>query len=168
MKRTSTEYDYLTVKYDANGVWKDIDTLDPGTDDGPSDAALKGGYLYLTGKAKQGSYYHVVTEKLDTALNRSWSVTYNAGVSQNDEAVRVKVGVNDTLFVGLNSKYTSADPNVRVVKIYPSGTNISTGSDLDVGGGADDVLSRIWRSMGIIRFISPVGSTRAQQMICSS
>lgn len=124
-KRSSTEWDYFTLKFSPDGKLLKYDSLDPGGVDVPNSMAIQGSNLYITGKSKQGTYYKVTTIKYDiTNLSRGWVKTFSGG-SQNDEGKVVKIGSDGRPYIGVNLKYTSAS-DVGLIRYSLDGSVITS------------------------------------------
>ncbi len=139
-KKSSTEYDYLTLKMNSDGTITRVDTIDPGTVDQSQSISVGGGYLYVTGKSKQGSYYYAETVSYDTStLYRRFLKRYSGG-AQNDQALVVRVGTTGEPFIAGNAKFTSTNPDIFVLK-YSLDGNTTTSSQFDVSGNNKDYLT---------------------------
>src|SRR5713101_1999048 len=99
-KKTASEYNWEIFKYNSSGTRIWFREYDPGTIDTAVKMTVTGGYVYVTGRSKPGTYYAIATLKIDTTsgINATgWPEVYNP--AYNCEVRAVKVGSAGDVFV---------------------------------------------------------------------
>lgn len=138
-KRTSTEDDYLTIKYQQDGTRKNVDLYDPGTEDRANFISYNVGSVAITGKSKQSNYFKIVTAKFDTNnLSNTWRKTLSTS-SQHDEGVVTKIGDDNYVFVGGNYASTAANPKIVIISYNSTGTS-EANSVIDLNATGTDYI----------------------------
>lgn len=118
------DYDYLTVKYDANGrlIWhRQYDS--GGTDDAAASGVDADGNVYVTGSsgdADHGSDF--VTLKYDSEGNEVWARTYDHGA--DDRAVGLVVDAADNVIVTGASDDPESSTDFATVKYDTHGNEL--------------------------------------------
>lgn len=85
----STNYDYVTIKYNTSGVQQWVSTYNSGANDTPRKIALDdSGSAYVTGAASNQSFANedAVTVKYNPAGQQQWVARYNGAANSVDES----------------------------------------------------------------------------------
>jgi len=115
------DWDYLTVKYDANGVEKWVRSYDDG-DSAYGDArsmALESGMIYITGYCKIGLISYALTLKYNGPGYLLWTKRYSISGSGYGRAIAAGSGM---IYVAGYYEYSGQDHNYFIVKYTPLGT----------------------------------------------
>jgi len=143
---SASDEDYVISKYNSAGTRKWTTTWNPGTIDEPASIAVSGGWVYVTGKTKQGSYYTIGTTKLDTTSGnlpqgQGWPEIYPA--TANVVGTVVKIGQAGDVFVA-GTVYNAASPYADYIVLkYPSAggsTYTQYTRDVSLAGSLDTLV----------------------------
>jgi hypothetical protein len=128
--RTTTGYDYLTIKYDSDGsqIWKS--SYISFDDDWASGVAVdKNGNVYVTGRSgSEEEGFNYLTVKYDGEGNRLWERTYDNGGDDRAESIAVDdagcIYVTGWSHNGLDYDYRTikydSDGDIRWEKLFDS------------------------------------------------
>jgi len=124
-KTSSTNTDYIIIKYNANGDRKWVRTYNPGLIDKPTSISVGGGYVYVTGTTQvSGSNKDFATMKIDTTAGADatgWPQTWGTTGSLNDTAVAVRADANGNVFVAGTTFSSSTNADYRILKYASTG-----------------------------------------------
>lgn len=98
----NSSYDFVTIKYNTNGVQDWVRTFDGpgGLDDGANDLAIDtSGNVYVTGFSNSGSSGDVLTIKYNSAGVLQWSAAYDGPNANRDEAYAIDLDDMGNVFV---------------------------------------------------------------------
>ena len=100
---SSADYDYVTIKYDADGnlAWEARHHGGIGADEATGIAVDAAGDVYITGMSQgDGTGFDYLTIKYDSSGNMIWRARYNNGLlNGDDEATAIAVDSTGNVFV---------------------------------------------------------------------
>jgi hypothetical protein len=150
--RTSSEYDYLILKYSSAGVRLSADTLDPGLKDEAFSVSYKGGTymgnLYVTGTQSVGGSERLVTYRFDTTSlgdtlrhansvpghSNYWFKKTFSNSTHDIQGVKAMAATGDVVYIlGRDITSTSA-ADVVVVKYTTLDADAVSSATLNPGG----------------------------------
>ncbi len=112
-----SNYDYVTVKYNASGVQQWARVSDFVDDDRAGKVALDGNNdIYVTGQsdadASANTNYDIVTVKYNSAGTQQWVKTFSGAAGNDDEPNGLTVQSNGTVWV---TGQSDSDPSATVI-----------------------------------------------------
>ncbi len=139
--------DYLTIKYNNNGVQQWVARYDGVSHDADfaNAFALDGdGGVYVTGRSyKSGQMADYVTVKYNNEGIQEWTSRYNGPGNGDDIAYSIAVDVNDNSYVTGASKGSSSNLDYATVKIGSNGSQIWAKRYNGPGNNIDEAHSLI-------------------------
>jgi hypothetical protein len=120
-----TKYDYLTIKYYANGdtAWVRRYNGPSNSNDQAVDLVVDvSGNIYVTGKSQgSGTGYDFTTIKYYPDGSIAWIGRYNGPVNSDDYALALAVEVSGNVYVTGCSYNSGTDFDYATIKYYPNG-----------------------------------------------
>ncbi len=126
-----TDYDYLTIKYDASGAEQWVARYNgPGNDNDEATALVvdKSGSVYATGGSYgSGTDYDYATIKYDTFGTVQWIVQYNGPGNAYDHATAVAIDASLNVYLTGSSFGSSTSEDYATVKYQQIQTGVKSG-----------------------------------------
>ncbi len=125
----SLNTDMITIKYDANGNLKWINSFDGAInriDAGKSIALNIGGEAYVTGFSSIDTVGHhlILTTKIDSAGNTLWTHFYGSDTIATYEGEEIKLINNEIVILGDFARYNATENRYVVLKLNTGGSLI--------------------------------------------
>lgn len=143
---TANKEDYLTIKYNNNGVQQWVARYDGVSHDADFANAFaldNDGGVYVTGRSyKTGQMADYVTVKYNNDGIQQWTSRYNGPGNGDDIAYSIAVDVNYNSFITGTSKAAS-NTDYATVKISPAGAQVWAQRYNGPGNGIDEAHSLI-------------------------
>lgn len=145
-RSSANKEDYLTIKYNNNGVQQWVARYDGVSHDADfaNAFALDGSSgVYVTGKSyKSGQMADYVTVKYNNEGIQEWTSRYNGPGNGDDIAYSIAIDVNYNSYITGTSKGTS-NTDYATVKISPNGSQVWAQRYNGTGNGVDEARSLI-------------------------
>ncbi|HYC29063.1 MAG TPA: SBBP repeat-containing protein, partial [Chitinophagaceae bacterium] len=127
----NTGYDYVTIKYNANGVqqWVQRYNASSGNDEAKAIALDASGNVYVTGHspATSSGNYDCATIKYDNNGTLLWLQRYAGSAGVNDEGNDIAVDGSNNVYVSGYANSGNGTSNVLGLKYNSAGTPVWTG-----------------------------------------
>lgn len=150
----STEADYFTVKYSADGEeqWTARYNSEVNGDDYANALALdRNGNLVVTGRAATslGAYFDYMTIKYDSLGNQIWARSYNGPANDQDKALSVKIDSSGNIYVTGESEGGETHADFATIKYSAAGEQLWV-ARYDGPGNADDRYPKLQLGEGSV------------------
>ncbi|MBN8584032.1 MAG: SBBP repeat-containing protein [Ignavibacteria bacterium] len=141
----TSRVDYVTIKYDSNGILKWVQRFDGTTSmhDYPTDIAIdNSGNVYVTGWSSNGALFDdFATVKYNSEGILQWVNRYNGPGSSTDIARSIAVDLTGNIYVAGYSSNTITGDNYTVIKYSSSGDTLWVRSYNGPVNGVDNLNS---------------------------
>ena len=123
---SGTDTDYVTLKYDPNGVelWEAIyDSPNSNSEHARGIAIDNSGNVYVAGRGGSSDYDYV-TVKYDTDGNEQWVAMYEGPGGDSEEVTAIAIDSLGNVYVTGDSENANGDNDYATVKYAPNGTEL--------------------------------------------